>query len=201
MKNEFVRWKKLRMKKRPSIQRIASWKKRKHWGWDAERETIWAQKVKVKVAHSCPTLCHPMNYTVHGVLQARILEWVAFPFSRGSSQPRSPTLQVDSLPAEPQGKPKNTGVDSLSLLQRIFLTQKLNRGLLALQADSLPTELCGNALCYWIRAHPNDLRLHDHVCKGPPHAVSDLRCQGRIPSYEFRWDHRTGPSQAQTGIS
>ena len=43
---------------------------------------------------------------------------------------RSPTLQVDTLPAEPQGKPKNTGVGSLSPLQGIFLTQELNRGLL-----------------------------------------------------------------------
>ena len=46
--------------------------------------------------------------TVHEVLQARILAWVAFPFSKGSSnpgtEPRSPALQVDSLPAEPQGK-------------------------------------------------------------------------------------------------
>ena len=40
---------------------------------------------------SCPTLCHPMDYTVHGILQARKLEWVAFPFSRGSSQPRDCT--------------------------------------------------------------------------------------------------------------
>ena len=57
-------------------------------------------------------------YTVHGILQARILEWVAFPFSRGCShpgiEPRSPALQVDSLPAEPQGKPKNPGVGGLS---------------------------------------------------------------------------------------
>ena len=45
-------------------------------------------KVKVKVAHSCPTLCNPMDCIVHGILQVRILEWVAFPFSRGSSQPR-----------------------------------------------------------------------------------------------------------------
>ena len=44
--------------------------------------------VSVKVAQLCPTLCHPTDYTVHGLLQARILEWVAFPFSRGSSQPR-----------------------------------------------------------------------------------------------------------------
>ena len=45
-------------------------------------------KVKVKVAQSSLTLCNLMDYTVHGILQARILEWVAFPFSRGSSQPR-----------------------------------------------------------------------------------------------------------------
>ena len=44
-----------------------------------------------KIAQACPTLCDPINYTVHGVLQARILEWVAFPFSRGSSQPRDQT--------------------------------------------------------------------------------------------------------------
>ena len=45
-------------------------------------------KVKVKVTQSCSTLCDPMDYTVHGILQARILEWVFVPFSRGSSQPR-----------------------------------------------------------------------------------------------------------------
>ena len=47
--------------------------------------------VKVKVAQLCPTLCDPMDYTVHGILQARILEWVVIPFSRGSSQPRDQT--------------------------------------------------------------------------------------------------------------
>ena len=65
--------------------------------------------VKVKVAQSCLTLCNPMDYTVHGILQARILERVAVPFSRGSSQPRdeprSPALQTDSLSSEPQGSP------------------------------------------------------------------------------------------------
>ena len=45
-------------------------------------------KVKVKAAHSCPTLCDPMDYTVHGILQARVLQWVAFSFSSESSQPR-----------------------------------------------------------------------------------------------------------------
>ena len=83
-----------------------------------------------------------MAYTVHGTLQARILEWVAFPFSWGSSQLRDwtqvpHTVKANSLPAEPQDKPKNIGVGSLSLLQQIFPTP-------ALQTDSLPTELSGN---------------------------------------------------------
>ena len=83
--------------------------------------------MKVKVTQSCLTLCDPMDYTVHGILQARILEWVAFPFSRGSSQPRDQT-QVSHI--EPHGKPKNTGVGSLSFLQWIFLTWESNQGLL-----------------------------------------------------------------------
>ena len=62
-----------------------------------------------KLAQSCPTLCHPMDYTVHGILPARILEWVAIPFFRylpnPGIEPRSPTLQSDSLPAESQGNP------------------------------------------------------------------------------------------------
>ena len=48
-------------------------------------------EVKVKVVHLCPTLCESMDYTVYEILQARILEWVAFPFSRGSSQARDRT--------------------------------------------------------------------------------------------------------------
>ena len=47
--------------------------------------------VKVQVAQSCPALCDPTDYTVHGVLQAGTLQWVAVPFSRGSSQPRDRT--------------------------------------------------------------------------------------------------------------
>ena len=95
---------------------------------------ILRHMIQVKVVQLCPTLCDPIDYTVHGILQARILEWAAFTFPRGSSQPRveprSPSLQVDSLPAESQGKPKNTGVGSLSLLQWIFPTQKSNWDLL-----------------------------------------------------------------------
>ena len=70
-----------------------------------------------------------------GILQARILEWVGMPSSRWSSQPRNQTQvslwQVDSLPSEPPGKMENTGVSSLSILQRNILTQEyLNWALL-----------------------------------------------------------------------
>ena len=51
---------------------------------DYMRETMLYQE-KVKVTQSCPTLCETMDYTVHGILQARILKWVAFLFSKGSN--------------------------------------------------------------------------------------------------------------------
>ena len=69
----------------------------------------------VLVAQSCPTLCNPIDYTlpgfsVHEILQARILKWVAISFSRGISnpgiEPRSPALQAAALPSELLGKPK-----------------------------------------------------------------------------------------------
>ena len=81
----------------------------------------------------CPTFCYSMDYTVDGVLQARILEWVALPFSSRSSQPRDGT-QVSRIVGRfftswATREAKNIGVGSLSLLQQIFPTQKLNRGL------------------------------------------------------------------------
>ena len=79
--------------------------------------TIWTTReawcntqVNVKVAQPCLTLCDPMDCIVHVILQARILEWVAFPFSRGSSQSRNRTQisriasRILFLPAELQGK-------------------------------------------------------------------------------------------------
>ena len=54
---------------------------------------------EVKVVQLCPTVCNPMDYTVHGILQARILEWVAIVFSRGSSQPRDQS-QVSHIAGE-----------------------------------------------------------------------------------------------------
>ena len=67
---------------------------RRRRGWPRMRwldGVMDSTDVKVKVFQLCPTLCNPMDCTVTGILQARILEWVAFPFSRGSSQPRDGT--------------------------------------------------------------------------------------------------------------
>ena len=70
-----------------------------------------------EIAQLCLTLCEPMNcslpgFFVSGIFQARILEWVAISFSRGSSQPRdqprSPEFQADTLPSEPPGKTPNS---------------------------------------------------------------------------------------------
>ena len=73
---------------------------------------LTGMKVKMLVTQLCPTLCDPMDSSppgssVHGILQARILEWLAIPFSRGSSQLRDPTLKVDSLLLSHQGSPSN----------------------------------------------------------------------------------------------
>ena len=71
-------------------------------------------KSESEVTQSCPTLCDPMDYSlpgfsIHGIFQTRVLEWVAFP-SLGDLpypgiEPRSPALQADALPSEPPGKP------------------------------------------------------------------------------------------------
>ena len=106
--------------------------------------------LKVKVTQSCLTLRNPMNCSlpgssVHGTFQARLLEWVAYPSSRGSSQhrlePKSPAWQTGSLPSEPPGKPKNTRVGSLSLLQGNLLNPGIKPGSPALQEDYSPAEL------------------------------------------------------------
>ena len=101
----------------------------------------------MKITQSCLILCDPMNYTVHGIFQARKLEWVAFPspgdLLNPGIKPRSPTLRTDSLPAKPQGKPKNTRVDKPIPSPGDLPDPGIEPGSPALQADSLPTELLG----------------------------------------------------------
>ena len=79
------------------------------------------------------TVAHQASLSM-GLLHARIVAWQPCPppgdLPNLGIELRSPALQADSLPSEPPGKPRNTGVGSLSLLQRIFLTQKSNQCLL-----------------------------------------------------------------------
>ena len=104
-------------------------------------------KKKVKVAQSCLTLCDPIDYTVPGILWTRILEWVSFPLSRGYSQPRdrtpgieprSLTLQADSLPAEPQGKPKYLNITPQHHTNAKKKKKKINKDYKWLHVNSLP---------------------------------------------------------------
>ena len=107
---------------------------------------------EVKVSQLCSALCGPLDcslpgFSINGILQARILVWVAVPFSRDLPNPgmesRSPVLQADSLPSEPPGKP----IEESRLpcpppgdLPNPWLKPRSP----ALKADSLPTEPPGN---------------------------------------------------------
>ena len=93
-------------------------RKKNHWAESIGRAhrklTQYCKSAMLSVAQSCPTLCDSMNYSppgssIHGIFQARILEWVPFPSPGNRPDPRnepgSPALQADSLPSEPPGKP------------------------------------------------------------------------------------------------
>ena len=94
--------------------------------------------MKVKVTQSCWTLCNPRDYTVHGILQARILEWVAFPFPGDlPTQGLNPGPQKEK-PQYWSGQPIPSPGD--------LPKPGTEPGSTALQADSLPTELLGKLM-------------------------------------------------------
>ena len=167
--------------------------------------------MKVLVAYSRPILCDPTDCSlpgssVHGVLQARLLEWV-LPFSPPGDlpdpgiEPGSPALQADSLLSEPWGNPKNSGVGSQSFHQGIFPTQGLNPGVLH---------------CRWIFYHlshqgsssyssMNNHHLGQQSACALSHFVGGLTiprslcCEVRCwPSSQQLWDE---PSQPQHQMS
>ena len=111
------------------------------------RSWRWTQHicvcVRAKLLQSCPALCDldcsPLGSSVHGILQARILEWVAMPSSRGSSQPRDRTpvscdccigRQTGSLPLEPPGKPWHLMlvIELIEISTKIFQTEEWLEG-------------------------------------------------------------------------
>ena len=120
------------------IARAILRKKEQNWSHNSSRlKTImqtYSNQVKWKL------LCHDQLFaspwTIQSMDFSRLEYWSGQPFPSPGDlpnpgiEPRSPALQVDSLPAEPLGKPKSTGVGSLSLLQQIFPTQESNPGLL-----------------------------------------------------------------------
>ena len=108
--------------------------------WELYQTQTYPILLKVKVSQSCPTLCNRIDCVA---CQAPLSMEFSRPehqsgqlfpspgdLSNPGMEPRFPTLQADSLPSEPPGKPKTTGVGSLSLLQGIFSTQEQNWGLL-----------------------------------------------------------------------
>ena len=104
--------------------------------------------VKVKVAQSCPTLCDPMDSTVHGTVQTRILEWVAIPFSKGSSQSRDRT--------------------QVSFIAGGFFTSWATREALNLR---VPLPKNKSMHCCWFFSHPvisDSLQLHGPQHSRPP---------------------------------
>ena len=110
---------------------------------------------------SCPTLCNPMDYTVHGILQARILEGVAVPFSRGSSQPRVRT-RVSCIGGRfftvwATREAQDTEPNPFS---RGSPRPRNRTGVSALQADSLPAEPPG-------KPHPAQRQSHNHIIREP----------------------------------
>ena len=108
---------------------------------------VYQVSSQVLVAQSCLTLCSPIDFSqpgssVHGILRARILEWVAIPFSRGSSWPRdqtqSPALQAVSLPPEPW----SLWGRALPGLFQLLVTARI-RWPMAASLPSLPPFSCG----------------------------------------------------------
>ena len=108
----------------------------------------------VKVAQSCLTICNPVGYTVHGILQARILKWVALPFSRGYSQPRD-RIQISHIASRfftswttREAQEYWSGQHVLSPLDLPEPESQL--GSPALQVDFLPAELSGKQVKFLV---------------------------------------------------
>ena len=130
----------------------------------------------------------PHGYTAHGIFQARILEWVAFPFSRESSHPgtelRSPTLQVDSLPANHKGSPR--------ILE--WVAYPFSRGSSQPRARNQVSHVAGRFFTSW--ATREALCHHTHIESNFPSYVSvsmikwthTSLAQGLLLSLWKNWD-------------
>ena len=125
-------------------------------------------------SHSCPILCDPMNYTVHGILQAKILEWVVFPFSRRSSQLKDQT-QVSCI----------TG----RLFYQLNHQESRGRGLLLFVP--VLNHGCQSCFCQYscstLNFHPplQACTSEASLSLSLPHCNSKLLCHSEIVSEDF----------------
>ena len=103
-----------------------------------------------EVPQSCPTLCDPMDCSlsgssIHGIFQARVLEWIAISFSRDlpdpGIEPGSHALQADALPSEPPGKPQRT--NTCLLLDILLFCWEKKCGPLCIREQSIPEDGTG----------------------------------------------------------
>ena len=150
-----------------------------------------------------PTLCDPMDCslpgsTVHGDSPSKntgvgchaLLHGI-FP-TQGSNpglEPRSPALQVNSLPFETPGKPKNTGLGSLFLLQGILLTQELNQGLLHCRQILYQQSCQGSPYIPGYRASNRDNHIHHMFLENKDVFISSSFCPSL--SRWFFWSSST----------
>ena len=124
------------------------------------------------------------TWTIQSIEFSRPEYWSGYPFPSPGKlpnpgiKPRSPALRADSLPAEPQWKPKDTGVGSLSLLQRIFPAQEANRGLLHCRQILYQLSYEGTPHRHWWSPKPGVLLT---ITGGAQYSVSKtLQLSGRI---------------------
>ena len=124
----------------------------------------------VKVTQLCLTLCDPMDYTVHKILQARILACVSFPFSRGSSKPRDQTkvsLIAGGFFTSWATRKAQEYCSGLPIPSPVDLPDPgIQLGSPALQTDSLPTELSGK---------PLEVKDYPELPAGPKMQSKDLK--------------------------
>ena len=131
---------------------------------------------------SCVRLCDPMDY-IQSREFSRPAYWSGFPSPGNLPNPvikrRSPALQVDTLPAEPQAKSKNTGVGSLSFLQGIFLTQESNQGLLHCRQILYQLSYQGSPFLSWEASFSTELLVQGYpsgsVVKNPRASAGGMR--------------------------
>ena len=137
----------------------------------------------MKVTQSCQTLRNSIDYTDHVILQARILEWAAFTFSRGSSKSRDWTqvscIAGGFLTSWGTKKAQEYWRGSLSLLQGIIPTQELNPGLLHCRQILYQLGYQGSTFLSWEASFSTELLVQGYpegsVVKNPPASAGGMR--------------------------